>query len=332
MESPPVAIDWRNLFTSIGVAWRDKGSNCVRGNVNISCPMCGNDPSYHLGVSEEIEAYYCYRDSRHKGRSFLRLLYLLGFSRNEGAKLLNAHQGRAKVVAEVAPRLAIAINREWQSFRPATSHLPALHYLEKRGFRNARLTVERYDLRYAPLGKWAGRVLMPLVDNETVLTWTGRAWDNRVPKYLMTADKIDGAVYVPRLPRSLVVLCEGPMDALKIAAATEDEDISAIALVGKGLNASKLLRLARITKGKTVLFCPDADVAVGEAYNLLNQLATTLDHVFMNLLRLSDGDKDPGDMALEAIPAWIKAALHGNKTRPTPAQTHRAASSLVRNV
>ena len=314
-ETPPTAIDWRNLFTSIGVAWRDKGSNCVRGNVNISCPMCGNDPSYHLGVSEEIEAYYCYRDSRHKGRSFLRLLYLLGYSRNEGAKLLNQYQGRKTVVAAVAPRLAIAINREWQSFRPATSHLPALHYLEGRGFRNARLTIERYDLRYSPLGKWAARLLMPLIDDGSVLTWTGRAWDNRVPKYLMTADKIEGAVYVPRLPRATVVLCEGPMDALKIAAATEDEDISAIALAGKALNASKLLRLARITKGKNVLFCPDFDVPVGEAYNLLNNLATSLDHVFMNVLRLPEGFKDPGELPLDIIPAWIKSATNGSKPR-----------------
>lgn len=330
-ESRPISIDWRSLFSELGVSWKDRGSNCVRGNVNIPCPACGNDPSYHLGVSEEIEAYYCYRDSRHAGRSFVRLLWLLGQSRTEALALLNRHQGRVSVKPVEAPREQQATNKLWANFLPASQSPQAVAYLDARGFTNSAHVINRYDLRYTPQGKWSRRVLLPFLEGGEVLTWSGRTWEKaRSPKYLTDEQKIAGLVYTPRLPRGIVVICEGPLDALKISVATEDEDISAIALTGKGLNASKLLRLARLTRGKRVIFCPDDDVSVGEAYNLLSQLRASLDATFMNVLRLPSGFKDPGEMALSDIAPWIKGGLLGHAVthRGSPAHHPQADTAL----
>lgn len=313
MSDETFAVDWRGLFTSIGVTWRDRGSNCHRGNVNIPCPWCGNDPSFHLGVSENIEAYYCYRDTRHAGRSFPHLLHQLGHSRSEGVALLNRFQGRKNIPVQAEARPLTLTTKLWDMFLPADTMNLILWYLQDRGFTNPSLTVQRYDLRFAMSGKWSRRVLIPFKEGEQVLTWVGRTWEEgRSPRYLMDVEKVAGVVYVPRKPREVIVLCEGPMDALKIAAATEDQDISAIALAGKGLNASKILNLARITAGKLVLFCPDADVPVGEVYSIKSQLDAHLDHVHKAVLRLPQDYKDPGEMEMDAIVNWVKGGLRGN--------------------
>jgi len=69
-------VDWRRLLPRLGVAWTDRGANHAKGNVNIKCPFCGpQDPSYHMSVSEEKPAYYCYRNTQHRGQNLFVLLH-----------------------------------------------------------------------------------------------------------------------------------------------------------------------------------------------------------------------------------------------------------------
>jgi hypothetical protein len=83
-------IAWRDAFSALGVEWIDRGRNTSRKSVNIKCPWCElDDPSYHLAVSLHGHGYYCWRDSRHSGTNYERLLVKLGVKRSEAIRLLN---------------------------------------------------------------------------------------------------------------------------------------------------------------------------------------------------------------------------------------------------
>jgi hypothetical protein len=305
-------IDWRRLFTSLGIQWRDRGPNTRSGNVNIRCPFCNADPSFHLAVSEEIEAFICYRDSRHAGRSFIRLLMALRNSRAQAISLLNGHPGRAQApVAPIEVRVQSRTDRLWNSFEGAHSQPFARYLQEQRGFANPYRVIERYDLRSSNQGAWARRLLLPFRDlNNNIETWVGRAIDDaRTPKYKMELSANPGAVYVPRKMRATVILCEGPLDALKVAVATEDMDVSSIATAGKNVNTAKLLRLRAACLGRNVLFVPDADVSIGERNRLLETLAGALNSNYIARLSLPEDYKDPAGMPLSLISAWIKDVI-----------------------
>jgi hypothetical protein len=311
------AIDWRRLLTSIGIQWRDKGPNTRRGNVNIRCPLCGNDPSFHMAISEDIEAFICYRDSRHAGRSFTFLLHKLGIGRYEAVTLLNSHIGRSRAIEpEKIVREQSRTDRLWDSFHLAHERHAFEDYLRyERGIDPARSAIERYDLRYAIEGKWARRLLLPFRDHDgKLITWAGRSIDGfRTPKYLMESQADQGAVYRPRLSRDIMILCEGPLDALKIASATENEDISPIATAGKNLNSAKLLRLRRMCEGRIVLFAPDQDVSIGERNKLHNSLAASLNARYIRCLPVPDDYKDPAEIPLDQITPWIKECLRARQ-------------------
>jgi hypothetical protein len=241
----------------------------------------------------------------------------MGQSASEATRLLNHHRGRrSQSVQVIQVRPQSEAQRLWDRFESAADCRPALTYLESRGFANPRRTIDLYDLRIQFRGNWSKRILIPFRDAQgDIWTWTGRTWDNRLhPKYLMDGEKIAGMVYQPRLARRIVIICEGPIDALKIAVATENEDISAIALSGKSINASKLLMLRQLCGNSLVVFAPDNDVTVGEAYSLKSQLAMALESVHKGIMRLPQGYKDPGEMPLSKIPAWIRDFIGGAET------------------
>lgn len=238
----------------------------------------------------------------------MRLLFQLGVSRTEATSLLNRYAGTARPVE--TPKVALSASdtqKEWDRFISADQSLEALEYLFRRGFDEPIRVIDRYDLRVADEGRWAQRLLLPFKDADVVETFAGRAWrDDLAPKYLMYGNP---GVYAPRKPRTVTVICEGPLDALKICAATEALDVSAIALAGKQLTSSKLLKLRTMLAGSRVLFCPDSDVTVGEAYRIKSELAGALGFVYKPLLRLPMGYKDPAEMPMESVTTWIKDAI-----------------------
>jgi hypothetical protein len=311
-------IDWRGLFGAIGVPWKDRGANHAKGNVNIKCPWCFADPSEHLGVSEERDAYYCYRDPRHAGTNLVGLLLKLGVKpRHEAVRLLNGYRRGAPVASqakEILERDISLVQRSWNRFHPLQDighqHGQALDYLQSRGFMTPRAVAALYGLRYAKEGQWAGRVLFPFkTPTNELYTWAGRAvWPEITPPYLMEDEKVGGACYEPRAARSTCVIVEGPMDALKVCAATEQQDISALALCGKYLDASKLIRIrAALRNSDAILVALDDDVAVAtQVYHIIDLLKSAVGmgkRVVRK--RMPIGVGDPGEMSYAQVREWL---------------------------
>lgn len=310
-------IDWRSLLGSLHVEWRDRGSNCRAGNINISCPWCRDDPSFHLGISENREAYYCYRDpDRHSGKSFISLLIRLGNSRNEALRLLNAFllpfQPEAIKQEPIAPEL---LRKGWNGFEPASNSRPALAYLSERGIPDPISVCKFYDLRVAIEGTWAQRLLIPFKDHEGVVeTWTGRdLTGKRIPKYLTKATNDPGQLYVPdwmRGNKTCLVICEGPFDALKLAIIARRSKFVIAALTGKDLNAKRLLKLRALGKHcDSVLVTVDADVSIASRMAIISNIACVLPSRYIGCARLPQGYKDPAELEVEGALEWMQSEL-----------------------
>lgn len=307
-------VDWRSLFSEIHVEWRDRGANCKRGNVNISCPLCGNDPSFHLAISENTGAFYCYRNpNNHSGRNATYVLQKLRMSRDEAERLIRHYRSGddGPLPVSTVKRDQTDVTTAWRKFPSATESREAVRYLEKRGF-DPDTTIARFDLRVAHAGKWSGRILIPYYDPQgNVLTWNGRSlWPDLEPKYkALVQEHSQGYVYVPDYElqgKQVLVLVEGPFDALKIAAATRISPYLPVALCGKQLNAQKLLRLRAFAQHlDALLLVTDSDVNAIESYQFLAELAPVLRMRYAMRGKLPDDYKDPGEMPLEGIKTWL---------------------------
>lgn len=310
-------IDWRSLFGSLHVEWRDRGSNCRSGNVNIKCPWCHDDPSFHLGVSENREAYYCYREpDRHSGASFISLLIRLGNSRNEALRLINAFL--MPFQPEAAPREPISptlLRKGWDAFEPASNSRSAIAYLESRDVPDPIAICKLYDLRVAREGTWAQRLLIPFKSSEGIIeTWTGRdLTGQRIPKYLTKATNDPGQLYVPDWSRGnkrCLVVCEGPFDALKLAIIARKSIFVVAALTGKDLNAKRLLKLRALGKGcDSLLVTVDADVSIASRMAIISNLAGALPLRYIGGARLPLGYKDPAELPGEGALQWLQTEL-----------------------
>jgi len=310
-------IDWRGLFSEIRRDWKDKGANCSKGNVNICCPWCRNDPSYHLGVSEGRPAFYCYREpNKHSGKNLNWLLHALGQSREEADRLLRRYGGASNYKPEpvAPPPLPSAMMRQWDRFEPATSFDFALEYLRGRGFPHAGDAVSRYDLRIAPVGKWAGRLLIPYYTvSGDILGWTGRALSRqREPRYLTY---VPGASVPPLIttvrPRArILVAVEGPLDALKVDFASSldprGEDFVTTGLSGKQLTATKIKLIQDFApNAQGLLMALDSDVMAHAANQQMQELASMMRMHYAARARLPAGSKDPADIQFGDIMPWL---------------------------
>lgn len=332
-----IVPDWRRLFDSIRVPWTDRGKNVGRNRINIKCPWCGiNDPSMHLSVDTSKLVYFCQRNdlhtSGHRGGA-VKLLISLGVTYEDANRLLDDNASTVHVTAAPTGIAQDAVTKQWGKFSPAHENHKVMDYMYRRGFPNPQEVSIRYDLRFAPHGEWAGRLLIPISENNVVLSWTGRAiFNHLVPKYRMQ-DVLDekGLIYVGRGPRSVCLVVEGPIDALKVNAACEHLPISAAALVGVVLsdwsatNPDRLIRIRNFLRTAQVrLIAPDATVPVLQAIRLQKVIAEYQPPgYYINHLPISAdlGADDAGAMSYEIIRKWITEYLSTlgkyNGTTPT---------------
>jgi hypothetical protein len=303
-------IDWRGLLSSIQIEWRDRGANWSRGNVNIRCPLCANDPSFHMRLNEEEPGFYCLRDGRHKGRNLVFLLGRMKIAQHEAQRLLQTYSSKklnfAPAPPSPAPDLSKALMR-WNRFQPAqdSPHCRA-YLLAERGFPRPAVTCATYDLRYAPEGEWAQRILLPIRDTEgEVVSWVGRALSKQAELRYKMEDAARSLIYMPRRARRRLIVVEGPFDALKIAAATEAEDIAPMALLGKALNSTKLMLINRLAEEATEVFqCMDEEVPIGESYATLRELQAALRRP-VRRLKLPLGSGDAGALDFAQVREWL---------------------------
>ena len=156
-------------------------------------------------------------------------------------------------------------------------------------------TARDWGLGYCTKGKYANRLIIPVVCPNGS-SWTARAMSNDVvPKYLNPSGADHSRLLIGwdvAMVTGDVVLCEGPLDALKLY----QNNISALGLGGKKLHDAQLSLLMTLSSGSAITVMLDPE-EIFAPYEVADRLLVHFDYVYVARLPkvLRNGEMiDPG--------------------------------------
>lgn len=281
------------FLSAHGVEAVERGPNVGRGNFNIKCPWCADDPSHHMGISFDTGYFYCWRNPEHKGRDVARVV--------AAATGLPYRDVRAALGLGAAPppdpgELARVASVEWAADgeTPASpkyvdlkrygvmrlfgsGEATARHdaYLRRRGYRPE--VANRYRMLACVAGKLKDRVLFTVRSRGGVRAFTARAvYDSMTPRYYASRDgtPLKSLLWNEERVRKAgrgavraVVAVEGPFDALRLDWAGRQIGVRAVALFGTATTLDQEYRLVRLARGlrAPLLIALDADAELKAA-------------------------------------------------------------------
>jgi len=323
--------DIEGILSGLGIDYVTSGSNVKKGNINVACPFCGDDPSHHLGVDPETGFWGCWRNRNHRGRKLYRLIAALGgFSFQQAAQIVG-EAGNVEFDSEFDRLISEGIRTEDEytppvqegveslafqiEMRPLNELIPAsrrfLYYLmENRKYNNlldAVSVASYYRLRYAVSGRWKDRIIIPVYMEGDLVTWTARSIypdaqlryrslerENSVMNIKHTLFNYDHA---RRHHGNALVVVEGPMDAIRLDYFGRKYGVRSVALFNTTAEQEQIYWLHRIKdlyEVVVVLF----DSGMNEMLQA-TQLADELHaNGFVNVVvgELPKGTKDPGEL------------------------------------
>jgi len=328
-----------------GIPYVTRGPNVARGNINISCPWCGDDPSHHMGISTTTGYYGCWRDQDHRGKDPTRLIRaLIGCSHAEAAAIA-AQAGPPlsdfdKVIGGFSPAgeavyntpTGIQFNKEFRTIKPQGVTARFFDYVISRGFSHSEAcgVIKKYNLLCATTGRWRDRIIIPVFDVNCILqSWTSRSiLPDATLRYMsLTGDQDKarergdpvGAVPVNRLLWNYdLIVSTAEAQARPLDVVICEGPFDAIKLdffaAPRGVRATCLFTLATTPEQVSLL------TALSEIYNcrlhiLLDSTATAQALSLSRRLAslhlvgahtLAPGLKDPGEMTPEDVRAFVE--------------------------
>ena len=309
------------------IEYRESGANVKKGNININCPYCGDDPSFHMGIEPEKGVYGCWRDVSHRGGNLVTLFMKVTGLPKERVK---ADLGRIRFVREPAlqereperPDYSF-LDRFSQDFRlispfantPAAK--PYVRYLQQRfGITGGDLAdfAYAYQLRYAVSGPWAGGIIIPVYLHGVLVTLQSRSiWERAQIRYLSLKEDLSrrnikhcilnyDAVLAHSSARYLV-LTEGPFDCFNVDFAGRDLGFRAVGLFNASLHKMQLPLLVGLAKRFEriyIMLDRDAFVQAERMFDELSVYVPSLEIVTWWDSRLAEFD-DPGGLSRDAL-------------------------------
>lgn len=338
------AFKWPDLLRQEGIAHIERGANVKRGEINIRCPFCGNaDPSYHMGLNLETGWWSCWRNrAQHSGKSPLRLIMKLldvpywqarkvaGLGEDyvdpEGFDAAAARLLRGDPEATARPG---EVRREFLQHDkyaiPITDRMRtrrAWNYLyadRKFAGEDIPKLVERYDLRTATDGQYAHRIIIPYYLDGKLITWTARAIGPSEIRYKDLPRKL--SLVPPKetlynhdcIPRGgkVLVIQEGPFDALKVDFYGREYGVRSIALSTNSVSDEQAYMLAAAdSQFELKLVMMDNATALGLADSMrLRQELNFMHNV--KAVAVPDGEKDGGELSPRQVAAWCQKLTQG---------------------
>ena len=318
-------FDWKKFCQDHSIEFVTEGENVARGNVNISCPYCGDDPSHHMGLSlpPKKPQWGCWRNSRHRGSDpRVLVMRLIGCS-IQAATLITADSGSVddfrKITYTAIPEIRkgklkpivlppsfrrIADSDEWSRVY--------IEYLRSRGFDNPIKLARDYNLRFTISGPQHHRIIVPVMLEGQTMAYTGRALSaNMSPRYLASSTDISTNIkdllfnYDAASPGGdRLVIVEGPFDALKVDFYLKPR-VRAVALASNAVTEAQIYYLYKLIprfKKTILLLDEDAMIQAGTVFGELSIAGRKL-----ILGALPNGIKDPGEMSpseLQSLPCF----------------------------
>lgn len=311
-------MDWVTLLDDHHIPYVTRGPNTRRGEVSVRCPFCGeDDPSEHMGIVLEREAWGCHRNAQHRGKSPIKLIQaLLGCSAAQ-ARLVVAQYDAADPDGLDAALKALELQPtataqtesviepdEFASIRPEGPTKRFYWYLTYRGFDKPDEAIERYQLKCCTTGRWKDRLIIPVHHNGKLIAWTGRALQTPIsaPRYLSTSEAIKTVIFnEDRLEAGgdILFITEGPFDAMKVDFYGHKHGALATATFGTSITTDQIasLRKAQRRFAKTVLLFDAGTAEI--AFNMAEWLPESI------VGDLPDRVKDPGNMNQQQVKELI---------------------------
>lgn len=240
-------IQLEKIFREHKIKYSTAGKHATEGHVNIQCPFCGrSDPSFHLGIDIQKGAYHCWRNPKHSGYN---LDYVL-------AKVLKVSKAESRSIITKNSDLTFLPEREkdfdkiWEymdTFEDPIKYKDPIVYLKNRGFHNIESLCRRYNLKYCNYGEWAGRIIIPIYDdNGSLVSFTARDITGtsgiryKTLKSIYSKKKHNELLFNSnnRKENKDLILVEGPMDAMRVESVTRS--VSCWALMGLELTPGRI--------------------------------------------------------------------------------------------
>lgn len=316
-----MSFDWLTFFTRYGVEHHQQRRDWYA----IWCPYCGGPGTHHMGVNLVTGGYHCWHG--HSGLSATRLVAaLLGCSSYEAARIVGSQDtsfatSDGSFADDCFRRLGQVLERprfadgpllplpEFVSITNAgASQRLALPYLASRGYGldGALALADRYGLMFAARGPFSYRIIVPIVRGRRLVNWTGRtvaASDKLRYKSLTTnAAKAEAQDLPPALVNikealfdidevsrggEMLVLTEGPFDAMRVGFFGEPYGIRATCFFGLEVSTKQLdLLYPLLPRYDRVVSLLDSDAE-------FDSFARISDEFGVSGIRLPAGVKDP---------------------------------------
>jgi hypothetical protein len=315
-------FDFRQFLVQHRIEFIDRGVNVKKNEINIKCPFCIDDPSYHLGVDEDRQVYSCWRSFSHRGRLTKLIMVLARCSYRAACELLGQRQiwfDKSEYSAfmddpegffndEKADDSILSLPKE---FHEAHKGLPKRfedYLVDDRGFlrRSLKEFCERYDLHYCVQGQYSSRLVIPVRLREDLLTYTCRSIVPTKMRYL-TLSESDGAVDSIKelvlnfdvVEGNILFIVEGPFDALKLDFFGRKYGAGAVCLFGKNIKGNQALLIGELSEyfEKVVVLLDsseyDSSIKVQQALSFIQK------EVLIG--ELPDEVQDPGDLSFLQI-------------------------------
>lgn len=267
------------LLRSFNIYHVLEGKNTARGHVNVTCPWCGrDDPSEHMGVNLQNGYYSCWRNRLHSGRDFRFLLMrLTGLSWDRISEItVGAVSGSLEDVREWLaqkpqvdqPALKIVLDPGFFPVRLGGRTGRFAKYLTRRGFPDPNAVASYYRLYAAIWGQYNNRIIFPVeAGGGHLVGWTGRAISPARSKYLAYPPKPsikEHLLFYRHLieaeDQRILVITEGPFDALKIDWYGKARGIRATAVFGRSITSEQLVLLGVLScMYERIFLCLDDD-------------------------------------------------------------------------
>ena len=316
-------MNWIDLLDDNHIDYVTRGPNTKRGEVSVQCPWCGqDDPSHHLGISIDREAWGCHRNPSHRGKGPIRLVQaLLGCSQAQ-ARLVVAQYGAAD--PETLDDALKALEGTSDHYKPVEAPPENLHfplefrnikahgtsrrfyeYLRHRGFHEPSALIQQHKLKCCSVGRWKDRIIIPIYHDTKLVAWTGRAIQKNLeaPRYLSTSQAIKTTIfnYDELLTGGdTLIVTEGPFDALKVDFYGAKLGARATCVFGTSITIDQISLIRKVSRkfNRTVLLL-DKD-AVEVSFTTMDWLP----HATMGTLPV--GVSDPGDLLGIEVEQLIK--------------------------
>jgi len=322
----PTRFDWRRFLTEHGI---DHAPHEGRGWAELHCPFCGDDDrGRHMGVHLDPESpgWSCWKDYGHRGRSPERLVQALlrcdhptlrgVLARYQNHDVSGPNSSPPRPAAPLPHPGVLELPLESRPFTPETDYSRMFtRYLGTRGFDDPLAVAYVYDLRWCLTGPFQWRILIPVFSaHGHLITWTGRSIRPGInPKYRSLSHReypgqpvalcnIKDTLYNWQHLQAggrMLVITEGPFDAIRVDYSQRARGIRATCLFGKFASPSQFAALATAAQAfDRVGVLLDAD-ALPSAWEL--GMTFRAFHPRVEVLRLPSGTKDPGELTPQQL-------------------------------